>query len=450
MAVSRLDFSHDQIVSAKANFANLVGYTPSRGQAEVHNSIARYRIVIAGARFGKSMLAALEAAFYATIFPDCRVWLVGPSYELAEREFNWVIEFLSRYKLKNCRLIERTQISSPTRGKRKIVFPWGSFIETRSTENMESLLGEEIDLMILCEASCIPREAWERYLRARIGPRKGMLLAPSTGAGDTNLFAEFVQYGIENPPGFEDWKTWQFSTLDNPTFDRGEYYQAKKELAPEVFREQYEGKLVSRRGLVFKYQNEHTLQDLPEDIMYWPVVAAIQPGYKNPCAVVFIAYQAKTREYIVIDELCFQETLMADIAPKIMAKVRGRRFLGLFSDFWQKDELDEMARCGLGVKTNDEEKKIGRQQSIIARVRAVQNVLKFDEKTPSRFKVYRDCVNTIDAFQKCKWPDRPKEEADKLESELPLPKFFQFPQAISHIVAFFESASGVGIYEAQR
>lgn len=452
MAISRLDFTAEQIGQMKMNFASQVQYTPSPGQAEVHLSTKRYRIVLAGARFGKSMLAGFEAAFYPSTFVDCRVWLVGPSYELAEREFNWTVEFLSRYKMPKTqgRLIERCQMSSPTRGKRKIQFLWGSFIETRSTDSMESLLGEELDLIVLCEAACIPREAWERYLRARIGPRKGLLLAPSTGAGDTNIFAEFVQNGLADTPEMKDWKTWLFSTIDNPTFDRNEYYQAKKELAPEVFREQYEGKLVSRRGLVFRFQNAHIEQKLPEDIMYWPVVASIQPGYKNPCAVVFIAYKAATQEYLVIDEICLQETLMSEIAPRILAKTKGRRFLGIFSDYWQKDGLEEMARCGLAIKTNEEEKKIGRQPSIIARVRAVQNVLKYEEDIPPRFKIYRECVNTIDGFQKCKWPDRPKEEADRLESELPLPKFFQFPQAISHVVAFFESASGARIYDAQR
>lgn len=452
MAISRLDFSAEQIGQMKANFAEQVDYTPSPGQAEVHLSAKRYRIVLAGARFGKSMLAGFEAAFYATTFPDCRIWLVGPTYDLAEKECNWAIDFISRYKMPRGmgRLVDRTTISSPTRGKRRILFPWKSFIETRSTENLESLLGEEIDMIVLCEAACIPREAWERYLRARIGPRKGMLLAPSTGAGDTNLFAEFVENGLQETPEYKDWKTWQFTTIDNPTFDWKEYLQAKRELAPEVFREQYEGQLVSRRGLVFRFQNAHIMPKLPEDIMYLPIVASIQPGYKNPCAIVFIAYRVETREYIVIDELCFQETLMSEIAPQLLAKTRGRRFLGIFSDFWMKDELEEMARCGLAIKTNEEEKKIGKQPATIARVRAVQNVLQCTEEIPPRFKIYRNCVNTIEGFQKCKWPDRPKEEADKLESEMPLPKFFQFPQAISHVIAFFESASGASIYDAQR
>ena len=452
MAISRLDFSAEQIGQMKASFASQVNYQPSPGQAEVHLSTKRYRIVLAGARFGKSMLAGFEAAFYATTFVDCRIWLVGPSYELAEREFNWAVEFLSRYKMPGGqgRLIERTTISSPTRGKRKILFPWGSFIETRSTENMESLLGEEIDVIVLCEAACIPREAWERFLRARIGPRRGLLLAPSTGAGDTNLFAEFVNNGLENTPEFKDWKTWTFTTLDNPVFDMAEYFQAKKELASEVFSEQYEGKLVSRRGLVFRFQNAHILQELPKKLEYMPVIVSIQPGYKNPCAVVFITYDPNTKEYIVFDEMIFQETLMADIVPKIQAKWQGRRFLGTFSDYWQKDDLDEMEKCGLSVMTNEDEKKIGKQQSIIIRVRALQTILNIPENGLPRFRVYQKCTNTIESFQKCKWPDRPKEEADRLDSEMPLEKFFQFPQAISHVLTYIESSTGAGIYEAQR
>lgn len=453
MTISRLDFTPEQILDMKANFANKIGFQPSPGQYQVICSDKRFRILMAGSRYGKSMVGGVEPAFYTHIFSDFRVWLVGPTYDLAEKEFNWITEFISRYPMPNGgRLIDRCQISSPTRGKRRILFEWGSFIETRSTENMKSLLGEELDMIVLCEASCIPREAWERYLRARIGPRKGMLLATSTGAGDTNLFAEFVKNGLTETEEFRQWKTWQFTTLDNPVFDHEEYEQARKELAPEVFSEQYEGKLVSRRGLVFRFQNAHIAQKLPDDIDDLPIAVSIQPGYKNPCAVVFVAYRHKTREFLVIDELCFQETLTPDIVNRIREKLQGKRLLGqcVFSDVWLKDSIEEMGRYGLKIKTNDDEKKIGRQQSMISRVRAVQNILAFSEDIPLRFKIYRDCVHTIGDFQKCKWPDKPKEEADKLEAEFPLPKFFQFPQAIAHIVAFFESASGVSIYEAQR
>lgn len=208
-----------RIPLSKANFARRVAYQPSRGQKQVHLSNKRYRIVLAGARFGKSMLAGFEIAYYL-MFPDCRVWCVAPVYELAEKEFNWALEFLSRYKMEDgiSRLIDRAKISTPARGSKSIRMPWGSYVQTKSTENKENLLGEELDFLVLGEAACIAREPWERMLRARLGPRVGRMLAPSTGAGDNNIFAEFVANGKTDDPKFADWQTWEFTTLDNPCF----------------------------------------------------------------------------------------------------------------------------------------------------------------------------------------------------------------------------------------
>lgn len=435
----------------KANFAEKVGYTPSPGQFEVHKSPKRFRIVMAGSRFGKSMCAAFESTFWATVFPDFRVWIVGPKYDLARREFKWCLHFISRYKTEDGRrLSDLVHIYNPNKGQQSIHYPWDSFIETKSTEELDQLVGEACDMIILSEASRIQRKAWEDCLRARLGDRQGMMLAPSTGSGDTNLFADFVANGLKGIGEFEEWQTWQYTTLDNPTFSKKEYYQAKRELDPRVFSEQYEGKLVSRRGLVFRFQNAHILQDLPKQLDYMPILVSIQPGYKNPCAIVFITYDHEKKEYLVIDEMVFQETLMKDIIPKIYERCKGRRFVGAFSDFWMKEECEEMKRAGLRPEVNDQEKKIGQKQGILLRVRALQNVMHMNEQHGPRIRIYKNCVQTIESFQKCKWPEQPKEEDDKLECEIPTLKYFQVPQAISHVIAYMESASGADIYEAQR
>lgn len=46
-----------------------------------------------------------------------------------------------------------------------------------------SLVGEELDWLILCEAAHLDRESWERYLRPRLGTRLGRMIASSTPRG---------------------------------------------------------------------------------------------------------------------------------------------------------------------------------------------------------------------------------------------------------------------------
>ena len=445
------EISITNLVTMKANFAKMVGYFPSAGQASVHRSMKRFRVVLAGARFGKSMLAGFEIAFYL-LFPDFRVWCVAPVYELAEKEFNWALDFLSRFKHPRIGtpIINLAKVSNSSRGSREIRFPWGSFCKTKSTEKPQALLGEELDLLIMGEAACMPREPWERMLRARIGPRSGMMLAPSTGAGDNNLFAEFVERGKSESPDDQDWQTWQFCTIDNPTFEKSEYERAKKDLDPDVFREQYEGKLVSRRGFVFRFDNLHIINTLPHDIKDWPVIIGIQPGFKNPFVAVIIAIHRVTHEYIVIDEVHVTERLLPDVVPILSEKCKGLVVLCILTDYWQRGPYEEMKKIFDKITVNDIEKRVGHNASIVARVRSLQNVMKLKPEGPPRLRIYAKCEKTIDEFQKCKWPDKPDEEADKLESEIPLPKYFQAPQAVSHVVAFCEISVGYDVYNIQR
>lgn len=197
----------EQLISLKAAFAARCGYCPSEGQAQIHQSTKRFRVCVAGARFGKSMAEGFEIAFHLQ-FPNFRAWIVAPVYNLADKEFDWVMHFLAAYKRDDGRsLYEIGKICDPNKGPRNFSTPWGSFVETKSTENPEQLLGEELDLIAFGEGAYIPRKVWENQLRARIGPREGQLLAFSTGNSDSGLFSDFVANGFSDDP--ETKKDWQ-------------------------------------------------------------------------------------------------------------------------------------------------------------------------------------------------------------------------------------------------
>lgn len=438
-----------QLLSLKATFAQKVGYSPSKGQALVHSSCKRFRVVCAGARFGKSMLAGFEMAFFS-LFPDFRIWSVAPVYELAEKEFNWALEFLSKYKIPDGRsMVDLGRLSSPSRGSRSIIFPHGSYIRTKSTEKPDTLLGEELDFINLGEASCIPREVWERQIRARIGSRNGMLLAPSTGSGDSGLFAEMIARGKSGLKNDSDWESWEFSTIDNPTFSQKEYFLAKRTLPREIFEEQYEGKLVSRRGFVFSLNKDHILNENISSYENCPCAVSVQYGFKNPCSVVFFACLSE-KNFVVIDEIYQKETLIKDIIDLIKEKTKGRRVLCVTGDYFDSEVRREFEKNGLRLSVS-EEKNMNKSSAIQARVRLLQDALSTPENQDYPcLRFLKGCKNTIDDFNQCKWGDKPKEISDKLESELPLPKYFQSPQAISYFIKWIVDCAGTDVYSVQK
>src|SRR5574341_1945379 len=91
-------------IAAKYKFFADCGYTPHPKQDEVHRSEARFRVIAAGARGGKSMLAGAEIAF-TLLQPNKRVWCVATQYELADKEFDWALHFLSKIEVNGRRLL---------------------------------------------------------------------------------------------------------------------------------------------------------------------------------------------------------------------------------------------------------------------------------------------------------------------------------------------------------
>ena len=252
----------------------------------------------AGSRFGKSILAAIEA-LYVWLHPNTKIWLIGTQYNLADKEFTWALTFLYRLTYNGLRLVDLCKLNTSDRGSKKIEAPWGSIIETKSTEKPTLLLGDEIDFAIMCEASQHSTCVYERYIRRALGPREGGCLFPSTPNGDNGIFQTAYNRGLD--PNEPLWESWLFSVLANPTFSRNEYELAKKELNPKIFEEQYGGKFVSRRGLVF----DLSLKNIEELVLglldYYPFFVAIDYKPNNPISVTYVV--RKDEEYIVVGEI---------------------------------------------------------------------------------------------------------------------------------------------------
>lgn len=434
----------------RLNYWLRCGYTPHEKQAGIHESPERFRIVAAGARAGKSMLAGAEVA--ATLLkPGKRIWIVAAQYELADKEFDWALQFLSMAPWSDGRkLIDLARVTSAAHGSRIISFPWGSWVKTKSCEKPTSLLGEEIDLMVLGEASQIPRDSWARYLRARLGSRRGRLLATSTPNSDSGLFMEFFENGLKNEGDYADWKSWQFSTLDNPTFPREEWTKLEKELATDVFREQCRGEFVSRRGKVFKeFDKVHLADSLPAGAEHWTIVRGVQRGFANPAVCLWIALETDAKQricgYWVVDELYELEMLPKDFCGKIIEKSKGKRILATMGNYWEQEVIAEFSRYGVPCQANDE-KKLNKNVALIKRIQAIQNVMKIHPDGRTRFHVLKSCKHTIEELDKLKWPDRQKEEAERAEIEIPLSKYLPIPSALSYAITFIETCQNVDVY----
>ena len=177
----------------KFQIYKLIGYKPHKGQVKVHKSKARIKIVRAGRRYGKSILAGAGEGIPALMHPGSRIWIVAETYSLGEKEWRYVLDGIFGGPTFPNSLIKElidetiTKRDNVSQGQLQLKIRWKyspfpSEIIVKSWDNPNSLLGEELDLIIASEGSLLPRRIWERHLRATLISRNGCLIVPSTSA----------------------------------------------------------------------------------------------------------------------------------------------------------------------------------------------------------------------------------------------------------------------------
>lgn len=255
-----------------------LNYSPHVGQLKFHEHDNRFKLLIAGARFGKS-LAASRDVLPELLSGETRGWLVGPTYALTKPEFRNLQDDIEG----NLALKTEFHNSSGTGGYVKL--PWGSEAWCLSAQLPQGLLGEEIDWLILCEAAHIKPDVFTRFLRARLTTRLGRLIIPTTPHGHNWIHALY-----QNADKQDDWLVQKHATWENPLIAKTEIELARKTLTPETFAEQFGGEFTARSGRVYPEfkLDSHVASEM--NISAGQVVyRGLDFGFTNPFACVWLS-----------------------------------------------------------------------------------------------------------------------------------------------------------------
>lgn len=309
------------------------------------------------------------------------------------------------------------------------------------------MYGEELNLLILCEAAQIPRSVYERILGPRLGPRKGRLLATSTPLFSDNLFADLFRI-TQDETQKQDWQGWNFSVLCNPTFPRDEYARAKRDLDSNVFAEQYDGKFVEQFGRVFTLSNFNIIQPNQVPPSANLVVLGLHYKMNNPTAVVFVRIDPNTYNAYIYDEIHETET-PKNLFPRMREKLKGLEYQGVFVNYWDSAIKKELANEGFITAVNEREKEIGQNSAYLRRIQNLQNRLKPKMSGKFNLQITANCTQTIEDFQKVCWPKKREKEEQKHEIEMPMTRYLFAPLAVSYPLSFIDSVAGIDIYGAQ-
>jgi hypothetical protein len=350
-----------------------------------------------------------------------------------------MLHFLGRVELEaGISLLSLAKISSPARGQRSVRFPWGSWAETKSATKDESLLGEELDLLILGEASQLPEMAWERRLYARLGSRKGSALALSTPNWDSGFFRDLYERGVSEDEENQEYASWKFSVLANPSFDFAEYYQAREVLDSKVFAEQYDGEFTSRRGIVFaQFEDRHFFGGDPDELQNWPTFRTwyhYKSGYNNPFICLCVAMHPGSRKLWVWAEIYQVEALVGEVLARAKELTVGRKVILNLATAGNQTLKDNLKSLG-SVSVLDE-RKYSRKHAQVRKIQVLQTAF---ANPDTEIFIAQRCNNLIRDLQSCKWPE-PRADRDMAEPELPTTKHLGGPMALAELVAWVKIA----------
>jgi len=193
-------------------------------QETIANDDHRFKVCIAGRRFGKTFLSIRELC-KAARQPSREVWYVAPSYRMA-KQIVW-------RKLKN-KLMDLKWAKRINESELSILLKNGSTISLKGADNYDSLRGVGLDYLVMDEFADIDPAAFFEVLRPTLADRQGGALFIGTPKGKNWAYDLFCNEQ-EDP----DWKSYQFTTLEGGNVSEKEIESARRTLDERTFRQEF-------------------------------------------------------------------------------------------------------------------------------------------------------------------------------------------------------------------
>ena len=203
------------------------------GQAEVADSPARYRVIMCGRSWGKSLLA-LMLALEELQRPGAVVWYLGPSYPDVRTQWYDLLDILPPGFPGE---INRTEMTLTVENGARLLFKSAHVGERK-------LRGGQRDLVVVDEAASIPdgEDIWQKALRPALTQRQGRAVFIGTPRG-MNWFTTLYYHAQEDSEG--EWQAWHLPTESNPHVPPDEIEAAQAELPDRVYRQEYLAEIIA-------------------------------------------------------------------------------------------------------------------------------------------------------------------------------------------------------------
>lgn len=251
---------------------------PHAGQQQVLSSNARFKVIRAGRRWGKTKLAARELIREAIQNPGTVNWWVANRWRNTRRGYKEVLKQLPPQLLAK-------PAPAETSNELTLYLKNGSSIEFYSGESPDSLAGAGVNFVVVDEAA-LGRfgdgAVWHQLIRPTLMDTNGRAMLISTPRGK-NYFHDLWYRGQD--PEVPDTESWWFPQSSNPYIPAEETEAARLDLPDVIFRQEIMAEFVSAAASIFEVGD-----------------GIVVPGIVDPEGTVFMGVDlAKKEDFTVID-----------------------------------------------------------------------------------------------------------------------------------------------------
>lgn len=199
----------------------------------------RFRVLVAGRRFGKTILGLTELIGDAAQKPGEEFWYVAPTYRQAK--------LIAWKRLKQ--IVPHELLAKPPNESELMVeFTNGASIFLKGADKPDSLRGVGLSGLVPDEYASMKPDVWTEVLRPALADRQGWALFTGTPCGFNHFYDLYLQ---GQDPQRKDWYSWQFTTADGGFVSPQELADAALDMDSRTFNQEFNASFETLSGRIY-------------------------------------------------------------------------------------------------------------------------------------------------------------------------------------------------------
>lgn len=342
----------------------------SRPQYQVFTDPARFRVLVAGRRMGKSFLLIREAIRAAQTGERKNVAILSPQLKQCKRNF-WS-ELKDALPIKSIANKNETSLTIELKG-------YGSKISLFGADNADSMRGQGFDFVGIDEVADIAHGVWTAVVRPALSDRKGEALM--CGTPKQGSWVQDLETFCRDPINAGKWSYHHYTSIQGGNIDEEEIEEARRTLDPIIFAQEYMADWVNSQSRVLKLFDRDThIQSWAEDEPGLPLIMGSDQGINPYCAVLANIRQIEGRPWLVVfDEFCEIGATTQDCIEWLK-----HRYMKSDSGLWKRELIMSPDPNAKNRHSSASDTDISQFLSAGIKVKA-----------PKKIKHHRDKVNTM-------------------------------------------------------